>query len=131
LGQHFQPLFLYESLSGILGAAFLVWVGFRFRNRLRPGDLALTFFIWYGVVRFALETLRNDNWTFFGVPTAQLVSLLFVLPALAILLWRHRDRDPVDDPPSRPEAATWGAPGSRVESGDDELAESSPDIAAA
>ena len=81
LGQHFHPLFLYESLSGILGAAFLIWLGFRFRNRLRPGDLALVFFIWYGVVRFVLETLRNDNWTFFGVPMAQIVSLLFILPA--------------------------------------------------
>lgn len=131
LGQHFHPLFLYESLSGLLGAAFLIWLGFRFRNRLRPGDLALTFFIWYGVVRFALETLRNDNWTFFGVPTAQLVSILFILPAVAILLWRHRDRDPVDDPPSRPDAATWGARGSPVESEDDELAEPSPDVAAA
>ncbi len=131
LGQHFQPLFLYESLSGVLGAAFLIWLGFRFRNRLRPGDLALTFFIWYGVVRFMLETLRNDNWTFFGVPMAQIVSLLFILPAVAILLWRHRDANPVDGPPSRPEAAIWGAPGSPAEPGDDELPEPSPDAAVA
>ena len=132
LGQHFHPLFLYESLSGILGAAFLIWLGFRFRNRLRPGDLALVFFIWYGVVRFALETLRNDNWTFFGVPMAQIVSLLFILPAVAVLFWRHRDRDPVDDPPSRPEAATWGAPGrAGAEPEDDELDEPSPDVAVA
>jgi phosphatidylglycerol:prolipoprotein diacylglycerol transferase len=131
LGQHFQPLFLYESLSGLLGAAVLIWIGFRFRNRLRPGDLALTFFIWYGVVRFVLETLRNDNWTFFGVPTAQIVSLLFIVPALAILLWRHRDPHPVDDPPSRPEAATWGAPGRAPETEGDEADESAPDVAAA
>ena len=130
--QHFQPLFLYESLSGVLGAAFLIWLGFRFRNRLRPGDLALTFFIWYGVVRFALETLRHDNWTFFGVPMAQIVSLLFIVPALAILLWRHRDRDPVDDPPSRPEAATWGAPGSpAAPEQDEDEGEPSADVAVA
>jgi len=127
----FQPLFLYESLSGVLGAAFLIWLGFRFRNRLRPGDLALTFFIWYGVVRFVLETLRHDNWTFFGVPVAQIVSLLFILPALAILLWRHRDRDLTDDPPSRPKAATWGAPGRAAEPEDDDLDEPAPDVAAA
>jgi len=36
----FHPLFLYESLSGVLGAMFLIWLGFRFRDRLRPGDLA-------------------------------------------------------------------------------------------
>jgi phosphatidylglycerol:prolipoprotein diacylglycerol transferase len=113
----FQPLFLYESLSGLLGAVFLIWLGFRLRNRLRVGDLALTFFIWYGVVRFALETLRHDNWTFFGVPTAQIVSLLFIIPALAILIWRHRPGHPLDPPPSRPKVATWGAEGRPVQPG--------------
>jgi phosphatidylglycerol:prolipoprotein diacylglycerol transferase len=110
----FQPLFLYESLSGVLGAALLIWLGFRLRSRLRTGDLALTFFIWYGVVRFALETLRHDNWTFFGVPMAQIVSLLFIVPALAILIWRHRPGHPLDPPPSRPKVATWGAEGRPV-----------------
>ena len=47
LGQHFQPLFLYESLSAILGLLFLLWLGRRFSDRLRPGDLLLIFFIWY------------------------------------------------------------------------------------
>ena len=43
-------------------------------SRLRPGDLLLIFFIWYAVVRFALETLRTGNWTIGGIPTAQIVS---------------------------------------------------------
>jgi phosphatidylglycerol:prolipoprotein diacylglycerol transferase len=109
----FHPLFLYESISGLLGMLFLLWVGSRFRDRLRPGDIAMVFFIWYGLVRFALETLRSDNWTFFGVPTAMLVSLAFALVALAVLIWRHRPGHPTtDDPPSYPELATWGAVGS-------------------
>ena len=52
----FHPLFLYESISGLLGAAFLVSLGFRYRSWLRPGDLLLVFFIWYGTTRFVLET---------------------------------------------------------------------------
>jgi phosphatidylglycerol:prolipoprotein diacylglycerol transferase len=111
----FQPLFLYESLSGVLGAIVLIWLGFRLRDRLRPGDLILTFFIWYGVVRFGLEFLRQDNWTFFSIPTAQLVSTLFILPANLILAWRHRPMHPTDDPPSRPEGTSWGALGRPVE----------------
>jgi phosphatidylglycerol:prolipoprotein diacylglycerol transferase len=107
----FHPLFLYESLSGLLGAVVLIWLGFRFRRLLRPGDLILVFFAWYGVVRFSLEMLREDNWTFFGVPTAQLVSLLFIVPAVAVLLWRHRPGHPDDPPASRPAGATWGAVG--------------------
>jgi phosphatidylglycerol:prolipoprotein diacylglycerol transferase len=110
----FHPLFLYESLSGLIGAAVLIWLGFHARKRLRPGDLLLLFFVWYGLIRFALETLRQDNWTFFGIPTAQIVSLLFVIPALLILAWRHRPGHPLDDPPTHPEVATWGAIGRPV-----------------
>jgi phosphatidylglycerol---prolipoprotein diacylglyceryl transferase len=113
----FQPLFLYESLSGLIGAVVLIWLGFHARKRLRPGDLILLFFIWYGLVRFVLETFRQENWTFFGIPTAQIVSMLFVIPALVILAWRHRPGHPLDDPPSRPEVATWGVIGRPVEPG--------------
>ena len=126
----FHPLFLYESLSGLLGAIVLIWLGFRLRDRLRPGDLVLVFFIWYGVVRFALETLRQDNWTFFGVPTAQVVSLLFIVPALVVLAWRHRPQHPDDDPPSRPAGTTWGALGrAAAEPPVAEPAEPGPDTA--
>lgn len=111
----FHPLFLYESISGALGAMFLIYLGYHYRKSLRPGDLLLVFFIWYGIVRFALETLRADNWTFFGVPTAMLVSLLFIVPSAAVLLWRHRRAHPVDDPPTYPEVAYWGAMGRPVE----------------
>jgi len=111
----FHPLFLYESISGFVGLLALVWIGYHLRRRLRPGDLLLFFFIWYGIVRFALETLRHDNWTFFGVPTAQVVSLAFIVPAVLILAWRHRPDHPVDDPPTHPEVATWGAMGRPVE----------------
>ena len=60
---------------GAIGALVLIWIGYHLRKRLRPGDLLLSFFVWYGLTRFVLETLRHDNWTFFGVPTAQVVSL--------------------------------------------------------
>jgi phosphatidylglycerol:prolipoprotein diacylglycerol transferase len=86
---YFQPLFLYESLSGLIGALVLIWLAPRRSSRLISGDLLLIFFVWYGLVRFTLETFRSDNWTFFGVPTAQIVSLMFVIPALIILGWRH------------------------------------------
>lgn len=90
LGQHFQPLFLYESLSGLVGAAVLLWIARRFGSRLRPGDIALSFFIWYATTRFALEPLRADNWTFFGVPMAMIVSAFVIVIAVMTLVFRHR-----------------------------------------
>jgi phosphatidylglycerol:prolipoprotein diacylglycerol transferase len=116
----FHPLFLYESLSGLVGAAVLIWLGFHARRWLRPGDLLLLFFVWYGIVRFVLEMFRTDNWTFFGIPTAQIVSLLFIVPALVVLAWRHRAGHPLGDPPTNPEVATWGAAGRPVEPDDED-----------
>jgi phosphatidylglycerol---prolipoprotein diacylglyceryl transferase len=107
----FHPLFLYESISGVVGAVFLVWLGARFRSRLRPGDLLLVFFIWYGTTRFLLENLRADNWTFFGVPTAQIISIIVIAIGVTGLIHRHRPRHAADRPPTRPEVATWGALG--------------------
>lgn len=87
----FHPLFLYESLSGVLGVVALLWLARRLPHRLRAGDLAAVFFVWYGIVRFGLETLRTGNWLFFGVPTAQIFALGFIAFGIAIVV-AHRLR---------------------------------------
>jgi phosphatidylglycerol:prolipoprotein diacylglycerol transferase len=120
----FHPLFLYESISGIVGALVLIWMGYHLRHRLRPGDLLFTFFIWYGVVRFLLEPLRQENWTFNGIPTASLVSLGFIAVGVVLLLWRHRPGHETDAPATKWRAATWGALGAIPEG-----AEAEPDEA--
>ena len=107
----FHPLFLYESISGVIGAVLLIWLGYRFRSRLRPGDLLLVFFVWYGTTRFLLENLRADNWTFFGVPMAQIVSLAIIAIGVVGLIVRHRGPHRGDRPASNPAVATWGALG--------------------
>jgi phosphatidylglycerol:prolipoprotein diacylglycerol transferase len=89
LDAHFHPLFLYESISGIVGAMVLLLIARRVKG-LRPGDIVLLFFVWYGTTRFLLEPLRTNNWTFFGLPVASIISATFVLGALAVLAWRHR-----------------------------------------
>jgi len=105
---HFQPLFLYESISGLLGMLTLLWLSRRFADRLRTGEIALIFFIWYALVRFGLEYLRVDNWTFFGIPMAQVISAVVIIASIGLLIVRHRrippglsrptNPGPVDDP---------------------------------
>ena len=86
---HFQPLFLYESVSGLIGAATLLWLARRSSARLVAGDLLLIFFVWYGATRFVLEFMRSGNWTFFGIPTAQIVTIGFILVGAVGLWYRH------------------------------------------
>ena len=96
LTTHFHPLFLYESVSGIVGALVLIWLARRRGSRLVAGDLLLIFLIWYGLTRFALEGFRVDNWTFFGVPTARIVTLGFILAGVLGLAYRHGPGRPAE-----------------------------------
>jgi len=107
----FHPLFLYESISGALGAVTLLWIARRYGKRMRPGDIVLIFFIWYAAVRFVLETFRMGNWTFFSIPTAILVSAAVIVISIATLAWRHRPGavwEPWGDPPEAAEALPKG-----------------------
>jgi len=112
----FQPLFLYESISGVLGAITLLWIARRYGRHMRPGDLFLIFFIWYAAVRFALETLRTGNWTFFGAPTAMLISGGLIVGSLVILAIRHRPGAAGGDRWGDPPEPGWD----RVQAGDDD-----------
>jgi phosphatidylglycerol:prolipoprotein diacylglycerol transferase len=103
----FQPLFLYESISGIVGAITLLWIARRWGARMRPGDLFLVFLVWYAIVRLVLETLRTGNWTFFGVPTAIVISAAVIVLSTLALLYRHR--------PAAAAAERWGEPPSTEE----------------
>jgi phosphatidylglycerol:prolipoprotein diacylglycerol transferase len=72
----FHPLFLYESVLTITGGFVALYLSRRQGARLRDGDLASFWMIWYGSVRIVLETFRAGwNWTIAGIPTAVLVGL--------------------------------------------------------
>jgi hypothetical protein len=89
----------------------LLWIARRWGARLRPGDLFLLFLVWYAVVRLLLESLRTDNWTFFGVPTAMVVSAIVIAFAVVVFAIRHRPGsgvDPWGDPPT-PDEGTYEA----------------------
>ena len=110
---HFVPLFLYESISGLVGAIVLLLLARRARS-LRPGDIVLLFFVWYGTTRFLLEPLRTNNWLVDGIPTASIISALAVTGALLVLAWRHRPgavaRDRGARDPDAPGHAAGAAP---------------------
>jgi phosphatidylglycerol:prolipoprotein diacylglycerol transferase len=93
LGQHFIPLFFYESVLSLLGVGVMLFLWRRFTARRRlliAGDVGLLYFVWYGLERSGLETLRGGwNWTFFGVPMAQLVGLGAAAAAVVAMAVRH------------------------------------------
>ena len=128
LGQHFIPLFLYESMLSLVGVFVMLFLWRRFTARgqlLIAGDVGLLYFVWYGLERGLLEFLRGGwNWTFFGIPMAQLVGLGAATGAILVILLRHWYVR------RRPAAATAATVGDEGEAAPIQPAEAEPKPAA-
>jgi phosphatidylglycerol:prolipoprotein diacylglycerol transferase len=86
----FQPLFLYESIWNLLNMSFLLWLERRFPDKLKDGDLFLTYLVGYPIGRFFLEFLRLDSPRFGTININQTIMLIVVVIAGFLLYWRHR-----------------------------------------
>jgi len=102
----FHPLFFYESLLDLIGGFVALWLSHRRGDRLRPGDLASFWMIWYGTTRLLLETFRAGwNWLLLGIPTAMLIGVALVGVGIVTILVRHsRPRPPSLEGPGAPAA---------------------------
>lgn len=94
---HLHPTQLYESIAAFLIFFFLIWLH---RRRRFDGQVILLFSILYGVVRFAVEFLRDDPrgdilglTSLTGLSTSQMISLLIGIGALALFIRRWRRAD--------------------------------------
>ncbi len=86
----YHPIFLYESLWSLMNMGVLLWLGHRHSDRLKSGDLFLTYSIIYPVGRFLLEFLRLDASQVAGLNANQTIMAIVALAAAAALIWRHR-----------------------------------------
>lgn len=80
-GTYYHPTFLYESVLNVVGWILIVLILKRF-NKIKRGDLAYAYLMWYGVTRFFIEGLRTDSLMFMGLRMAQIVSILFIIVGL-------------------------------------------------
>ena len=85
----YHPLFLYESLWNLANMVVLLWLGRRYQDRLKNGDLFLIYLIIYPVGRFLLEFLRLDPTLIGGINVNQAVMAIVALAAAGLLIWRH------------------------------------------
>ena len=86
----YHPLFLYESLFNLANMGFLLWFGRKYGDRLKPGDLFLSYLVTYPIARFFLDFLRLDPSQVAGLNVNQTLMVIIALSAGALLFWRHR-----------------------------------------
>jgi phosphatidylglycerol:prolipoprotein diacylglycerol transferase len=92
LTTRFQPDFLYESLWSLVGVILLLVIGRKLVGKLKEGDLFLAYLVWYPLGRLWVESLRPDAWRIDNIPTAQIISLVLIVVAGALLVIRHLKR---------------------------------------
>ncbi len=68
----------------------LLWVGRKFADRLRSGDIFLIYLIVYPAGRFMLEFLRLDPSPVAGININQTIMAVIAVSAAVGLVWRHR-----------------------------------------
>lgn len=86
-GVMYYPTFLYESLWNLF--VFVLLIVLRKYNPLR-GELFLSYVLFYSIGRFFIEGLRTDSLYFGALRQAQLLSLVLIVAAVAIMMIRRK-----------------------------------------
>lgn len=89
---YYHPLFLYESLWDLANMVLLLWLGRRFKDRLKDGDIFLIYLVVYPVGRFLLDFLRLDASRLAGINANQTLSAIVAILAMGLFLYRHRPK---------------------------------------
>jgi len=100
----FHPLFLYESIWNLLNLGFLLWFERRFANKLKDGDIFLTYLLGYSIGRFFLEFLRLDAPQIGTINFNQAFMLVVGIVSAFLLFWRHRKGTTPNEGTQIPEA---------------------------
>lgn len=79
-----HPTFLYESLGCLL--IFTIILTIRNIKSIKEGQVASIYFIGYGILRFLIESLRQDSLMFFGLKAAQLVSIIMIVVGIILFI---------------------------------------------
>src|SRR5699024_11775064 len=86
-GVMYHPTFLYESLWNIV--VFLSLLVLRRYNPFR-GEIFLSYVISYSLGRFFIEGMRTDSLYVGEIRMAQLISIMLIVGAVALIVYRRK-----------------------------------------
>jgi len=86
-GVMYHPTFLYESSWNL--TVFILLLILRRYNPLR-GEVFLSYAILYSIGRFVIEGMRMDSLYMGEIRVAQLVSMLLIAGAIALIIYRRK-----------------------------------------
>lgn len=83
-GHYYHPTFLYESIFCLIG--FFVLIGVRSIKKTKLGNTTALYLVWYGIIRFFIESLRTDSLMLGSIKMAQLISLIMIVIGIIMFI---------------------------------------------
>jgi phosphatidylglycerol:prolipoprotein diacylglycerol transferase len=86
--QYHQPFFLWEGICNLFGFIIIFFLLDLIKNRKirKCGDLAIIYFLWYGIVRICLQPFRAGD----GGHAANMITTeLWIAAAVVLLVLNH------------------------------------------
>lgn len=83
-GKYYQPTFLYESIWCLLGFIVMIIIRSIIRKKEKDhsqsiGTITFMYFIWYGLGRLYIESMRTDSLYLGTIRVSQLVSVILII----------------------------------------------------
>ena len=83
-GSYHHPTFFYESLGCLL--IFIIIIIVKNIKTIEKGQIVSIYFICYGIIRFFIESLRQDSLMLFNLKVAKLVSIIMIIIGLYLFI---------------------------------------------
>lgn len=79
-----HPTFFYESLGCLI--IFIIIMCIRNNKNIKDGQITSIYLIGYGIIRYFIESLRQDSLMLFNLKVAQIVSIIMIVIGLYLLI---------------------------------------------
>ncbi len=83
-GNYYHPTFFYESILNLI--CFIVLLILRHNKKIKIGTITGIYLMWYGVVRFFIESLRTDSLMLGSLKMAQVISIVLFIVGLVLII---------------------------------------------
>ena len=79
-----MPTFLYESILCIIGLIIILII--RRKLKIKNGQITGFYLIWYGIIRFIIESFRTDSLMLSILKQAQIISIIMIIIGIILII---------------------------------------------
>jgi phosphatidylglycerol:prolipoprotein diacylglycerol transferase len=83
-GNYYMPTFLYESILCLIGLIIILII--RRKLKIKNGQITGFYLIWYGIIRFIIESFRTDSLMLSVLKQAQIISIIMIIIGIILII---------------------------------------------